>query len=179
MAFSPHEYFQKAYTNRAQKRPPHYLPRNRQQHKAGQNADHRVQKMESDMSLLSSPNLLRYALIGDAVASGATGLLMIAGAGFLSGLLGLPHQLLMIAGVILMPFTAMVAYLATRTEPSAGSVWAVILINFAWVAASAFVLFGGVVSPTLLGYAFIAAQAIVVFAFADFQFFGLRNANAA
>jgi hypothetical protein len=53
------------------------------------------------------------------------------------------------------------------------------LINFVWVAASAFVLFGGVVSPTLLGYAFIAAQAIVVFAFADFQFFGLRNANAA
>lgn len=131
------------------------------------------------MSTLNSPNLLRYALIGDAVASGATGLLMIAGADYLSGLFGLPQQLLTTAGVILMPFTAMGAYLATRTAPSAGSVWAVILINFAWVAASAFVLFGGVVSPTLLGYAFVAAQAIVVFAFADFQFFGLRNASAA
>ncbi len=130
------------------------------------------------MSLLSSPNLLRYALIGDAVASGATGLLMIAGAGFLSGLLGLPEQLLMVSGAILMPFTAMVAYLATREQPSEGSVWAVILINIAWVAASAFVIFGGVVAPTMLGYAFIAAQGIVVFAFADFQFFGLRNANA-
>lgn len=131
------------------------------------------------MSVLSSPNLLRYALIGDAVASGATGLLMIAGAGILSDLLGLPQQLLMVAGLILMPFTAMVAYLATRQTPSPGSVWSVILINIAWVAASAFVLFGGVVSPTVLGYAFIAAQAIVVFAFADFQFFGLRNAQAA
>jgi hypothetical protein len=135
--------------------------------------------MESDMSLLSSPNLLRYALIGDAVASGATGLLMIAGAGLLSSLLGLPEQLLTVSGAILMPFTAMVAYLATREQPSEGSVWAVILINIAWVAASAFVLFGGVVAPTMLGYAFIAAQALVVFAFADFQFFGLRNANAA
>lgn len=131
------------------------------------------------MSLLSSPNLLRYALIGDAAASGATGLLMLAGAGFLASLLGLPEQLLRVAGVILLPFAAMVAYLATRAEPGAGSVWAVILINVAWVAASAFVLFGGIVSPTPLGYAFIAAQAIVVLAFADFQFFGLRNANAA
>lgn len=131
------------------------------------------------MSIMSSPNLLRYALIGDAVASGATGLLMIAGAGYLSGLFGLPQQLLTITGVILMPFTAMVAYLATRAEPNAGSVWAVILMNLVWVVASAVVLLGGVVSPTMLGYAFIAAQAIVVFAFADFQFFGLRNANAA
>jgi hypothetical protein len=134
--------------------------------------------MESDMSLLSSPNLLRYALIADAVASGAMGLLMIAAAGPLSGLLGLPQQLLTIAGVVLVPWTAMVAYLATRAEPNPGSVWAVILINLAWVVGSAFVLFGGVVSPTLLGYTFIAAQAIVVFAFADFQFFGLRNTHA-
>jgi hypothetical protein len=131
------------------------------------------------MSLLSSPNLLRHTLIADAVASGAMGLLMIAAAGPLSGLLGLPQQLLNIAGVVLIPWTAMVAYLATRAEPKPGSVWAVILINLAWVAGSAFVLFGGVVSPTLLGYAFVAAQAIVVLAFADFQFFGLRNTHAA
>jgi hypothetical protein len=131
------------------------------------------------MSLLKSPNLLRYALIGDAVASGATGLLLIVGAGFLSGLLGLPEQLLRLAGALLVPFTAMVAYLATRERPTDGSVWTVILLNVAWVAASAFVMFGGVVSPTLLGYAFVAAQAIVVFAFADFQFFGLRNTASA
>jgi hypothetical protein len=135
--------------------------------------------MESVMSVLSSPSLLRYTLIADAVASGAMALLMIAAAGPLAGLLGLPQQLLTIAGIILVPWTAMVAYLATRAEPSAGSVWAVILINLAWVAGSAVVLFGGVVSPTLLGYVFIAAQAIVVLTFADFQFFGLRNTHAA
>jgi hypothetical protein len=134
--------------------------------------------MESDMSLLSSPNLLRYALIADAVASGAMGLLMIVGAGFLSSLLGLPQQLLTIAGIVLVPWTAMVAYLATRAEPNAGSVWAVIIINLAWVVGSAFLLFGDVVSPTSLGYAFIATQAIAVLAFADFQFFGLRNTHA-
>jgi hypothetical protein len=134
--------------------------------------------MESVMSVLSSPNLLRYALIADAVASGAMGLLMIAAAAPLSDLLGLPQQLLTIAGLVLVPWTAMVAYLATRAEPNPGSVWAVILINLAWVAGSAFVMFGGVVSPTLLGYGFIATQAIAVLAFADFQFFGLRNAHA-
>jgi hypothetical protein len=135
--------------------------------------------MESVMSVLSSPNLLRYALTADAVASGAMALLMIAAAAPLSGLLGLPQQLLTIAGLILVPWTAMVAYLATRAEPNPGGVWAVILINLAWVAASAFILFGGVVSPTLLGFAFVVAQAIAVLAFADFQFFGLRNTHAA
>jgi len=74
------------------------------------------------------------------------------------------------------PFVALVGYLATREQPSGGAVWAVILINIAWVAGSAFLLFGGAVSPTALGYAFVAAQAIAVLAFADFQFFGLRNA---
>lgn len=131
------------------------------------------------MSLLRSPNLLRYALTADAVASGASALLLLAGAGYLTELLGLPEPLLRWAGVILVPFVILVGALALRKQPDAGAVWAVILLNVAWVAGSAFVLFGGVVSPTALGYAFVAAQALAVFAFADFQFFGLRNAAAA
>ena len=48
-------------------------------------------------------NLLRLALVADAVASGATGLLMFAGAGLLAGLLGLPDELLRYAGDVLLP----------------------------------------------------------------------------
>ena len=55
------------------------------------------------MSYSRPSNLLRFALIGDAVASGATGLLMALGAGLLTGLLGLPESLLRIAGLILLP----------------------------------------------------------------------------
>lgn len=130
------------------------------------------------MSLLSSPNLLRYALTADALASGASALLLLVGAGFLTDFLGLPEPLLRWAGIILVPFVILVGALALRADPPAGAVWAVILLNVAWVAASAFVLFGGVIEPTMLGYAFVAAQAIAVLAFADFQFFGLRNAAA-
>ena len=131
------------------------------------------------MSILNSPNLLRYALIADALASGATALLLLFGAGLLAGLLGLPEPLLMTAGVLLVPFVLLVAYLATQTAPQPGSVWAVILLNVVWVAASIGLLVGDFVSPTALGYAFVIAQAAAVFAFADFQFFGLRRANAA
>jgi hypothetical protein len=135
--------------------------------------------MENAMSLLRSPNLLRYALVADAVASGASAVLLLAGAGYLAAPLGLPEPLLRWAGVILVPFVVLVGGLALRKQPDEGAVWAVILLNVAWVAASAFVLFSGVVSPTPLGYAFVAAQALAVLAFADFQFFGLRNAAPA
>jgi hypothetical protein len=130
------------------------------------------------MSLLNSPNLLRYALIADAVASGATALLLLAGASLLTGLLGLPEPLLRVAGVILVPFVILVGALAASARPSAGSVWAVILLNVAWVAGSIALLLGDFVSPTALGYAFVIAQAAAVFAFADFQYFGLRRAAA-
>jgi len=131
------------------------------------------------MSILRSQNLLRYALIADAVASGASAALLIAATGPLSNLLGLPEQLLLMAGVILVPFVALVAYLAARERPSEGGVWSVILLNLAWVAASAFLLVGGFVSPTTMGYAFVGAQAVAVLIFADLQYFGLRNAAAA
>jgi hypothetical protein len=131
------------------------------------------------MSLMNSPNLLRFALTIDAIASGASAVLLLAGAGFLSTPLGLPEDLLRFAGIILVPFVALVGYLATRETPAAGAVWAVILINLAWVAGSVFVLIGGVTSPTMLGYAFVAAQAVAVLIFADLQYFGLRRFSAA
>jgi hypothetical protein len=131
------------------------------------------------MSILKSPNLLRYALVADAIASGASAVLLLFGAGMLTDLLGLPETLLRIAGTILVPFVALVAYLATRDRPDPGSVSAVILINVAWVAGSVLLLVAAGLSPTALGYAFVIAQAVAVLAFADFQFFGLRNAQAA
>jgi hypothetical protein len=131
------------------------------------------------MSLMNSPNLLRFALTIDAIASCASAVLLLAGAGFLSGLLGLPEELLRFAGIVLVPFVALVGYLATREQPQAGAVWAVILINLAWVAGSIFVLVGGLTSPTMLGFAFVAAQAVAVLIFADLQYFGLRRIASA
>ncbi len=126
-------------------------------------------------------NYLRFALLGDATASGATGLLMAAGSGPLSGLLGLPDNLLLYAGLFLLPYAAIVGYVGTRVTVSRSAVWAIIAINALWVVESVVLLASGWVAPTTLGYTFVVFQAVVVFAFAELQFMGLRRAprNAA
>ena len=126
-----------------------------------------------------STRFLRYALIGDAVASGATGLLMAAGAGFLTGLLNLPEELLRYAGMFLLPYAVIVAYAGIRPEISKAAVWTIIAINALWAVESIGLLMGSWVAPTLLGYAFVIFQAVVVLAFAEAQYMGLRQARTA
>jgi len=55
---------------------------------------------------VSSETFLRRAMLADAVLSGTTGLLMIAGAGILSEFLAIPQPLLFWAGLILVPYVA-------------------------------------------------------------------------
>jgi hypothetical protein len=119
--------------------------------------------------------LLRYALIGDALASGATGLLLAGGASLLTGLLGLPEQLMRYAGLFLLPYAAVVAFVGTRATVPKGVVWTIIAANAIWVVESILLLIGGWVSPTTLGIAFVTAQALIVAAFAEAQFIGLRK----
>jgi hypothetical protein len=118
---------------------------------------------------------LRRSLILDAVASGATGALMLAGAGLLEGWLGVPAALLRAAGVVLVPYVAFVGYLATRETLTPAAVWTVVAANGLWAAASIGLLLSGWVAPTALGYAFVIAQAAVVAAFGELQYVGMRR----
>ena len=127
--------------------------------------------------MLRQNTFLRYALLADAAASGATGLLMIAGAGLLDGLLGLPVALMREAGLLLVPYVAFVAYVGTRETISRPAVQATIALNVLWVAASIGLLMSGYVAPTVLGYAFVIFQAVVVGVFAELQFIGLRRSE--
>ena len=127
--------------------------------------------------MLRQNTFLRYALLADAFASGATGLMMIAGAGLLEGLLGLPTALMREAGLVLVPYVAFVAWVGTRDAISRPAVQAIIALNVLWVVGSAVVLFA-FVAPTVLGYTFVVAQAIVVGVFAELQFIGLRRHDA-
>jgi hypothetical protein len=122
---------------------------------------------------------LRYALLADAVASGATGLLLIAGADLLTGLLGLPVALMREAGLLLVPYVALVAFVGTREAISRPAVQAIIALNLLWVVGSMGLLMGGWVAPTALGTAFVIAQAAVVAVFAELQFIGLRRESLA
>jgi hypothetical protein len=120
-------------------------------------------------------SFLRIVLLLDAVASGATGLLLIAGAGLLEPWLGLPVALMREAGIILIPYVAFVAFVGTRETISRTAVGVIIAINAVWALASFGLLMSGYVAPSVLGYAFVAAQAIVVAVLGALQYVGLQR----
>ncbi len=130
------------------------------------------------MSTIHPTPFLRNVLLLDAAASGATGLLLIAGAGLLDGLLGLPVALMREAGLILIPYVAFVAWAGTRERVPRGAVWAIIVANALWAVGSAGLLVSGLVAPTLLGYAFVLAQGVVVALLGELQYAGLKRQDA-
>lgn len=127
------------------------------------------------MQSYSNTSLLKFALVADALASGATGLLMAAGAGLLTGLLALPEQLLLYAGLFLLPYAAFVAWAGLQQEiPRRAAGW-IAALNIVWSVGSFALIASGAVSPGLLGHLFVAAQATVVAIFAVLQIAGLRQ----
>jgi hypothetical protein len=120
---------------------------------------------------------LRLALLGDAAASGATGLLLAAAAGPLAPLLGLPEPLLRIAGLVLLPYAALVAWAGRAAAPPHGAVWAIIVVNLLWVADSLLLLALPRLAPTGLGIGFVLAQALVVLGFGLAQWAALRQGS--
>ena len=131
---------------------------------------------ECIMQLSHESLLLRRALRADAGVSGAAGLLLAVGAGLLGSLLDLPAALVRDAGLVLLPYAAVVAYIGTRERMARVAVWAVIAANTLWAIDSIVLLVSGWVAPTALGYAFVIAQALVVAAFAELQYIGMRRA---
>jgi hypothetical protein len=126
---------------------------------------------------LPQSSLLRFALLADALASGAMGVLLAAGAGLLAPFLGLPAPLLLWAGLPLIPFALLVAWTGTREQPSSAAAGAIVLINLAWVAGSVVLLALLPQAPTVPGYAFVAAQALAVLVLALMQWMGLGRAG--
>lgn len=130
------------------------------------------------MTHVRSTPFLRRVLFADAAASGATGLLLAFGAGPLAEPLGLPEPLLRAAGLSLLPFALLVAWLGRRERPWRPAVWAVVAYNALWVADSIVLLVSGWVAPTVLGQAFVVAQALAVAVLAELQVVGMRRPAA-
>jgi hypothetical protein len=122
-------------------------------------------------------SMLRMALMGDAAMSAVASLLMIGGAGILSEFLELPQTLLSYAGLVIIPYVILLGILAKRAALPSAMVWAVISVNILWSLASALLLVAGWVLPNAYGYAFVIVQAVAVLAFAEFQYFALRQAS--
>jgi len=133
--------------------------------------------MTTTTQSFDTQSFLRRALLGDALASAATGLLLVFGADALSGLTGLPVALMRYAGLSLLPFAVLVTLVGMRQRPARAAVLAVIVYNALWAIDSLALIAAGLVTPTLLGSAFVIAQAVTVAAFAGLQWIGLRRAD--
>jgi hypothetical protein len=126
---------------------------------------------------VSTP-LLRRAVLLDAAASGAMAALLILGASLLAGAFGLSAGFLRGVGLLLVPWVALLVWAVTRPRIAKGLAVAIVASNLAWVAASAWLLMGGLVSPTMLGTSFVIAQAVAVAVFADLQWMSLRRTRS-
>jgi hypothetical protein len=135
--------------------------------------------MEVTMHKLANWSLLRLALLADAAASGVMGVLLAAGADPLAGWLGLPLALLREVGLLLIPYAALLAYLATRAATPRLPAQLIVAGNVLWVIGSAMLLISGLVAPTALGTAFVIAQALIVAILAELQVMGLRRQRLA
>jgi hypothetical protein len=135
------------------------------------------------MSAIQSSPFLRRVLLLDAVSSGAMGLLLLTCGGFLASVLNLPVELLNEAGIVLLPFALILAFLGSRARLMRAAVWAVIVVNAVWVIDSCVLLLSAALStkwvePAVLGYIFVAGQAAFVALMAELEFIGLRRSTA-
>ncbi|MEV6676726.1 hypothetical protein AB0N09_07625 [Streptomyces erythrochromogenes] len=123
----------------------------------------------------SVPQLaLRRFLALDSVVTTGNGLAYVAFSAPLGRLLGIGQELLLALGVVLVLYGAAVGWLASRSQPPALAVKAVVETNYAWAALSLVALVVWF-SPTLAGTVWIPAQALTVAGFAVLQQLALRS----
>ena len=129
--------------------------------------------------MIQPSQLLRRALLADAIFSGVSAVGLTLGAGAFAALLNLPEALLRESGLFLIAYTALVGWLGTRASVPKALVVLVVVGNAAWTLASIALLFSGVVSPNVLGELVVVAQAIATGVFAEVQYIGMRRSAGA
>ncbi len=130
-------------------------------------------------SRIPTTPFLRFALLLDAAASGAIGLLLAPASKALSPLFGLPAALLAGTGLFCLAYAALLAWLSSRPRQATALIWLVIVGNGVWAVQSVVLLATGWLQPTTLGLSFVIAQAAAVAIFAELQFMALRKAGRA
>ena len=128
---------------------------------------------------MNSPVFLRRVLALDSASCLGLGLMLVLGAGPLSGLFGLDEKLLFGAGLLLLPLAAFIAWLASRPVPPSALVWLLIVGNAAWTAESLLLISTESARITALGTAFVAAQAVAVLGVTLLEYIGVRGIRAA
>ena len=127
------------------------------------------------MTVRISP-YLRTLLAMDAATSGVAAAAMIAGASLIASFTNLPSGLLFWAGIMLLPWTAALAFFASREAMPRMALVDIVAVNALWVAASVGLLATGWIAPNLFGVVFVLTQAAAVLLFTILQVRALRTA---
>ncbi len=105
---------------------------------------------------------LRGLLKLDAATCALMGVLLLAAGGWLASWTGLDAVVLTVAGGLLLPVAAFMAWTAGRSMMPAWALAVIVLGNLGWVAASLLLPVAGLLHPNGLGWAFLLGQAAVV-----------------
>ena len=120
----------------------------------------------------------RTILAVDAVATAATGLLLVGGATVLEPWLGLSPSLLRTTGWSFVLFGGLVGWAARRETTPAAALLAIVAYNALYVLESLGAAALGLVAPTTLGLAALLGLAAIVAAFTALEAAGLRRSRA-
>ncbi|WJN59385.1 hypothetical protein OH686_11595 [Pseudomonas sp. SO81] len=107
----------------------------------------------------------------------ASGSLLILLNGWYANLLALPGDLLLAAGLTLLPLGLFLMWLGSQETVSRRLVWVVLAINAMWVIDSLVLLFSGWISPNLLGQVFVIGQAALVLLLLELELIGLKRSE--
>jgi hypothetical protein len=129
------------------------------------------------MTTLNASPLLRRALLADGLMGIASGSLLILLNGWYANLLALPGDLLLAAGLTLLPLGLFLMWLGSQETVSRRLVWVVLAINAMWAIDSLLLLFSGWISPNLLGQVFVIGQAALVLLFLELELIGLKRSE--
>jgi hypothetical protein len=118
-------------------------------------------------------SMLRRFLALDAAVTGANALAYLALSGPLGRFLGVDSTLLLAVGALLTAYAAGVGLLASRRQPPALGVRAVVEANLAWSAVS-LVALALWLTPSTAGAVWTVLQSLTVAGFAALQYMALR-----
>ena len=120
--------------------------------------------------------LLRNSLIGNALFSMLSAMVILASTGWLAQFLGLrDHIVLTVLAISLAGYAVILLINARRPKIKISDAWMAVILDAVWVIGSYALIF--VVPFTFGGKWLIVAVAEIVFAFAVLQTFGIRRAK--
>ena len=124
----------------------------------------------------SGKSFLQRTLLGNAVFSGMSGLVMVVAAGAISQFLGLSNPLILVStGIALLVFMSMLVWLSNQSPVPTSFAWAVIALDILWVAGSLILIFSDLMPLTPSGKWAVAITGDIVALFALLQYLGLRR----